>query len=196
MVENMKSEKKDRNREAFVKAAEALFQKWGIHKTTLEDIAREAGKGKSSIYYYFPNKEAVIEAVIMAQGERITRLVCEESEKKKSAREKLLAVVSTSFRETRRATTLYTIAKGEIRADRKLIDGVMETYGALQEEIVEGILRFGIARKEFRSIGEHNVKTASRAVVTVMRSLIISLFIENDDMELIDQIIMLLTEGL
>ncbi len=189
-------EKKDSISDSILEAAETLFQKWGIKKTTMDDIAREAGKGKSSIYYYFKNKEAVLEAVAMAQAERITRIVREEVAKKETAREKLLTYVYTSFCETRRAITLYEIARGEIRANRGVIRKIMDRYYALEEEVVEGILRFGKKRKEFRIIGYHDISDTARAIVTIMRSLVISLFIENDDKKLIDQIIMLLSEGL
>ena len=189
-------EKRDSISDSILEAAETLFQKWGIRKTTMEDIAREAGKGKSSIYYYFKNKEAVLEAVAMAQADRITRIVREEVEKKKTAREKLLAYVYTSFYETRRAITLYEIARGEMSANRGVVRKVMDKYYALEEEVVEGILRFGKKRKEFRIIGCQNISDTGRAIVTIMRSLVISLFIENDDKKLIDQIIMLLSEGL
>lgn len=188
--------KKDLSREAILRAAEALIQKWGIHKTTLEDVACEAGKGKSSIYYYFPNKEALIEAVAMAQAERIVGAVRDAVEKKAAAKAKLLAYVTTAFRETRRAAALFEIAKGELRANRKLIHGVMEKYRALQEREVEEILRFGNQRQEFRSIGGRDVKAVARAVVTVMRSLILDLFLESDDRRSFDLIIEILSGGL
>jgi AcrR family transcriptional regulator len=188
--------KNDCIRDSILKAAETLFQKWGINKTTMEDIAREAGKGKSSLYYYFKNKEALLEAVAMAQIDRITRVVLEEVEKKKTAREKLLTYVYTSFCETRRAITLYEIARGEMRANRGVIQKVMDKSLALEEEIVEGILRFGSERKEFRSIGGHGINDTVRAITTILRSLTISLFIENKDKKLIDSIIELLSEGL
>ncbi len=179
-----------------LRAAEILFQKWGIKKTTMEDIAREAGKGKSSLYYYFKDKEAVLEAVAMLQADRITRIVQEEIRHQKTAKAKLLTYVYTSFRETRRAITLYEIAKGEIKADTRLIRKVMDEYYALEEKIVGEILRFGNERKEFKSIGTHDIKAAVRAIVTIMRSLTIDLFIRNADKKLIDLIIELLSEGL
>ncbi len=188
--------KKDSVSDSILAAAETLFQKWGIKKTTMDDIAREAGKGKSSIYYYFENKEAVLEAVAMAQAERITRIVREEVAKKETAREKLLAYVYTSFCETRRAITLYEIARGEMRATGGVLRKVMDKYYALEEGVVAGILRYGNKRKEFRSIGSHNINDTVGAIMTIMRSLTISLFIENNDKKLIDQIIMLLSEGL
>ncbi|MDD8012659.1 MAG: helix-turn-helix domain containing protein [Acidobacteriota bacterium] len=188
--------KKDMISASILAAAETLFQKWGIRKTTMEDIAQEAGKAKSSLYYYFKDKEAVLEAVATAQAERIIRIVREEVEKKKTAREKLLTYVYTSFRETRRAITLYEIARGEMRATPGVLRKVIDKYHALEEEAVEEILRFGKKRKEFRIIGRHDISDTSQAIVTIMRSLIISLFIESDDKKTIDQIIALLSEGL
>jgi AcrR family transcriptional regulator len=32
---------------SILEAAKRVFQKWGLNKTTMEDIAHEAGKGKS-----------------------------------------------------------------------------------------------------------------------------------------------------
>ena len=183
-------------RREILRAAEMLFQKWGIKKTTMEDIARQAGKGKSSLYYYFPSKEAVMEAVAMLQGDRIARIVQEEISRKKTAKAKLLTYVYTSFRESRRAITLYEIAKGEIKADTRLILKVMDNYYDLQKKMVEEILRFGNERKEFRSIGTRDVESTVRAIVTIMRSLTVDLFIKNEDKKLIDLIIELLSEGL
>lgn len=189
-------EKEDQVRDSILSAAEKLFRKWGINKTTMDDIAGEAGKGKSSIYYYYKNKDAVLEAVAVRQADRITDIVREATEKKETAKEKLLTYVYTMFYETRRAVTLYEIAKGEMRANRDLIQKVMDRFYASQSAIVEGIILLGNERKEFKCIGSHDVKDTVRAVVAVMRSLIMDLCIEQDDKKLIDLIIDLLSEGL
>ena len=39
-----------------IEAAKVLFQRYGLKKTTMEDIAKFVGKGKSTLYYYFPSK--------------------------------------------------------------------------------------------------------------------------------------------
>ena len=44
-------------RVSILEAAQGLFSKFGYKKTTMEDIAQELHKGKSSLYYYFKNKE-------------------------------------------------------------------------------------------------------------------------------------------
>ncbi|MCG8582293.1 MAG: TetR/AcrR family transcriptional regulator [Bacteroidales bacterium] len=54
----------DGMRVAIIEAARELFAKFGYKKTTMEDIAHALRKGKSSLYYYFKNKEEIFQAVI------------------------------------------------------------------------------------------------------------------------------------
>jgi AcrR family transcriptional regulator len=48
-----------------VDAALACFSRWGVAKTTLDDLAREAGVSRATIYRLFPGgKDVVIDAVV------------------------------------------------------------------------------------------------------------------------------------
>ncbi len=47
-----------------LKAASALFVKYGYTKTALDDIAKEAHIGKGTIYYHFPDKEELFVEVV------------------------------------------------------------------------------------------------------------------------------------
>ena len=51
-------------KEIIIAAATTLFSRFGLDKTTMEDIAKAAKKGKSSLYYYFKSKEQVFAEVI------------------------------------------------------------------------------------------------------------------------------------
>jgi len=53
----------DRNQK-LVDAAAAVFSRYGIGKTTMNDIAQEAGVSRQTLYNAFPNKEAVLRAVV------------------------------------------------------------------------------------------------------------------------------------
>jgi AcrR family transcriptional regulator len=55
--------KRIRNRDAFVAAARNLFVSKGFDSTTIADIAEAADLGFGTFYRYFPDKEAVLEAV-------------------------------------------------------------------------------------------------------------------------------------
>lgn len=46
--------------ESILAAAERLFVRYGFKKTTIEDVAAEAGVGKGTIYSYFRGKEELL----------------------------------------------------------------------------------------------------------------------------------------
>ncbi len=59
-------------RDRILDAAERLLARFGYKKTTMEDIAREAGLGKRTLYLHFPGKEAVALSTIDRIVERLT----------------------------------------------------------------------------------------------------------------------------
>jgi AcrR family transcriptional regulator len=54
-----------------VDAALACYSRFGVRKSTLEDIAREAGVSRATIYRYFPSKDALLRVVISQEISRI-----------------------------------------------------------------------------------------------------------------------------
>jgi len=45
-------------------AARVLFERQGLRKTTMDDIASRIGKCKGALYYYFASKDEIFEAVV------------------------------------------------------------------------------------------------------------------------------------
>jgi len=58
------SQPTDATRTSILDAAEELFGRFGYRKTTVQEIAEEAGIGKGSIYLHFESKRAVALATI------------------------------------------------------------------------------------------------------------------------------------
>ncbi|MBE2268682.1 MAG: TetR/AcrR family transcriptional regulator [Anaerolinea sp.] len=52
-------------------AANTLITHYGYDKTTMDDIAGEAGVSKGAIYLHFKSKEALFEALILRESERV-----------------------------------------------------------------------------------------------------------------------------
>ncbi|HVP06410.1 MAG TPA: helix-turn-helix domain-containing protein [Candidatus Acidoferrum sp.] len=53
-----------RTQSIILDAAEHQFARFGYHKVTMEEIALDAGLKKASLYYYFPTKDELLEAVV------------------------------------------------------------------------------------------------------------------------------------
>jgi len=57
----------DRRRAIILEAADRLLRHYGPHKTTVADVAREAGVGVGSVYLEFPSKDAIVEELSRAR---------------------------------------------------------------------------------------------------------------------------------
>ncbi len=58
------SDKLAERRARILDAAEACFARSGFHRTTMQDICREAGVSAGAVYVYFDSKEALIEGIV------------------------------------------------------------------------------------------------------------------------------------
>ena len=60
-----------RNREAILEGARALFAEHG-YDAQMDDVARAAGVGVGTVYRHFPNKEDLLEALMVRRFDRLT----------------------------------------------------------------------------------------------------------------------------
>jgi AcrR family transcriptional regulator len=77
-----RAERREARAQRILDAASTLILCYGYHKTTIEDIAREAGVGKGTLYLHWKTREALFAALILrekvAMAEDIKqRLVCD-----------------------------------------------------------------------------------------------------------------------
>ena len=93
-------------REQILDAAEACFVRNGFHRTTMQDLAREAGMSPGNIYRYFESKEAVVRGLAERDRERGLVLVS-ELDRAEDRRGALLRILAQYFLDlTREAAVL------------------------------------------------------------------------------------------
>ena len=83
-------------REHILDAAEACFVRNGFHRTTMQDLAREAAMSPGNIYRYFESKEAVVRGLAERDRERGMALVA-EFERAGDRRGALLRIIEHYF---------------------------------------------------------------------------------------------------
>ncbi|MDQ0394728.1 TetR/AcrR family transcriptional regulator [Labrys monachus] len=59
-----------KRQEHILDAFELCIQRAGFHRTTMQDVAREAGMSAGNLYRYFPSKEALVSGMIGRDRER------------------------------------------------------------------------------------------------------------------------------
>ncbi|RMH77669.1 MAG: TetR/AcrR family transcriptional regulator [Calditrichaeota bacterium] len=71
----MRSPTDQEKRVVIKQAARELFIHFGYTKTSMEDIARQAGLAKPTLYYYYPNKEALFQEIVIEEAHRVMEAV-------------------------------------------------------------------------------------------------------------------------
>jgi AcrR family transcriptional regulator len=134
-------------------AALGVFGEHGLAGARLEDIARQAGVSKGTIYLYFPNKEAlfremvrstIVEAIVAGEGIPATG----------SAREQLLAFMAHywDFVRTPAFSVIYRVVVSELHHFPDLVEFYSAEVIARTQKLLSGIIRRGTDAGEFRAV--------------------------------------------
>tara|TARA_B100001123_G_scaffold443743_1_gene590558 strand:- start:6034 stop:6657 length:624 start_codon:yes stop_codon:yes gene_type:complete len=84
-----------RTRDQLLEAAELVFASKGYHETAMHDIVTKSGRSKGAIYFHFPSKQSVFEAVLDALAYKLERKVNNSIDLAPTALAKLDAALTT-----------------------------------------------------------------------------------------------------
>jgi TetR/AcrR family transcriptional regulator len=87
----------ERRRTTLVEEAIRQFGRDGYHGASLDRIATAVGVRKQTLLYYFPNKEALLEACLAAAGERLATDIGAALEGKETYWDRAEAVIHAVF---------------------------------------------------------------------------------------------------
>jgi len=122
-------------KEKLIDAAVTTIARYGLRKSTLEDIGKAAGVSKAAVLYHFHSKEELIAAVVEQEYDRF-------------------------FRELRDALAHETTAEGKLRVFGlgrfQYIKDRLLAYGDVTKEILESVMpmvRECLARRREEELG-------------------------------------------
>lgn len=98
---------------AVTDAALGCFGRYGIAKTTMDDVAREAGISRATLYRQVESREALLHATIRAEARRITTLVEEATSGVAETPELLAAVLGVLAAELAEHEVLHNLLETE-----------------------------------------------------------------------------------
>ena len=140
--------KKELMKQDIGKAAKGCFLKYGLEKTTLEDIARIMGMNKSSLFYYYKNKEALFLEVAVKEGEEYLASLQEKTLKKKGVEVRVMFYMQERYNYY---TTILNLNRISTEMLKRLLPGFLELYEAVMKKEIEfltGLLKEAIKTQE------------------------------------------------
>ncbi len=137
-------------RVSILDAARVLFAKFGYKKTTMEDIAQELHKGKSSLYYYFKNKEEIFQAVIdWEQGVLLSKLH-DIVESDLNPKDKLNEYVLIRMKTISELENYFKALTDERFGGLEFVKKVKESSEKEEVDMIQKILQAGIEDESFQ----------------------------------------------
>lgn len=97
-------------------AALACIGRFGLAKTTVDDIAREAGCSRATLYRYFDGKPAIVRAMLVAERDRIIDALVDAGRAAPTFADAVVEVVVAGARELRAHEALQFLLAHEPEA--------------------------------------------------------------------------------
>jgi len=170
---------KDPVREDILNGARELFRRFGYKKTTMEDIARQIGKSKSALYYYYKTKEEIFEAVLLHDMDTQRLRAEQEVEKVEPAAEKFRVFFVSILGNLREKANEFTIFRADFQEDPLFIMNISRQRDSYLEEYLKNILIWGISRGEVKVLTNAEMEVWARMMNWTMRTIGGKLFMED-----------------
>ncbi len=167
--------------QVILNSAQEQFKKFGLAKTTMNDIAKFAGKGKSTLYYYFASKEEIFEEVIKMEMNNMFNEIRGVILKDIAVREQLKSYIITKLRVIKEKKNLYTfILEKEINSPilSSYIAILKNSYDVKEQKLIKEILQTGIEGGDIR-LPEDKLDIFSELLISCIRGVEIDILINN-----------------
>ena len=148
--------KKEALKQKIREAALQCFTKYGLEKTTLDDVAKLIGLNKASLYYYYKNKEDLFVEAALAEGKMYIEALQQKTALKKGLEAKIWFYLDSRFKYYVNVLNVSKISPSMLT---KMLPRFFELYedfrkqelefltGILKEAMREGVVAKGNAAK-------------------------------------------------
>jgi len=123
--------KKEQVKERIGQAAMECFERYGLEKTTLEDIAKTVGLNKTSLYYYYKNKEDIFIEVAIREGQSFIDTLQKSTLKKKGVENQISFYLESRLNYY---TNVLNMNRVSVESLDKILPRFFELYDAMMVE--------------------------------------------------------------
>ncbi|WCT13246.1 TetR/AcrR family transcriptional regulator [Mucilaginibacter jinjuensis] len=157
-------------------AARQLFQEKGLGMSTMEDVAKAAGMGKSSLYYYFKSQEEIFDAVLEAEVGEILQESIRQMSRKNGLSAKLSAFANVKFEMARKRKFLYRATEAGIDAEtlsryQSLKKMIHKRYLQKETILLQQLFVTACAEQEIRELSREALDNAVFVFLAALRGI-------------------------
>lgn len=172
--------KEEAVKQMILESADIVFQRQGLNSTTMEDIARQSGKGKSTLYHYFRSKDEILFEIINREKNNFFEIVQNAISKEVKAIKKIEVFYLQKFAALKKVTNLYNILLQETKeaiTQKGSISMWRSQYDEKEIMIIKSILQYGIITGEFKVFKEDELDHLAFIFTSTQRAVELDLLI-------------------
>ena len=145
---SMTDKEKEERRKVILEAAKNRFQRFGYSKTTMDEIAGDAGISKGTIYLYFESKEDIFNDLLGKEAREMGRFLYHEVKDVSSAVKQLEMIFTGALDYLERHSFLRSILRRDVDIVSPRIIKYVFTVEERYVSVIEDYVRRGIERGE------------------------------------------------
>lgn len=184
IIEEILTEKDQQQKKQILEAAKMAFQQHGYTKTAMDDIARQAGKSRTTLYKYYKNKDQIFEDYLLLEIQDIVETAAQSIPAMGTLELKL---ISYNFKK-------IEAIRARLEPYRKLISGDIEhtrhhaffkeQFSKAEKVIMKRVFQEGIDRKEISHIQESELDFLISVITLALRGIEQEAFLSEEDVHL------------
>jgi AcrR family transcriptional regulator len=160
--------KRKEQKKKIIDAARLCFARFGYEKTTMEDIGRQVGLNKTSLYHYFKNKDKIFNEVVLKEKTDYFDAIQSKLKRLKGCTEKILTFLEQRLYFFLNVPVLASITVETIQKKQPIFQQLDEFLSKLDAEFLSDIIIECINKGELRECDSlrisQNILTVSDAI--------------------------------
>lgn len=138
-----------RTKDLLIEVARQLFARFGVEKTTMNDIAEASKRGRRTVYMYFKNKMDVFYAVVSKELDLLYDRLEAVSLSDLPPQEKLLKLISTHMKSIYQVVMRNGSLKADFFNDIRRVERVRYKFDTEERKIIARVLQEGCDKRCF-----------------------------------------------
>ena len=160
--------KADEKKKIITKVAQKIFSKYGLIKTTVDEIAKAARMGKASLYHYFKSKEDIFKEVVEQENRFLKEKIREAIINEDTPQKKIKIYILKKMEYLKELANIHSALKDDYLEHYSFIEKIREKNNREELFTIREILQDG----EDRGIFEINdIELTAFAIVSALKGL-------------------------
>ena len=182
--------------ELILQMARKLFARYGLKKTSMDDIAAEAKIGKATIYYYFKSKQEIFKTVVDHEWTILINAIREAISKEISPQRKLRAFILIRISRMRELINLHRVTEDIVTELLPDLEKIRESHFKEEMNVIKRILSEGVRKGIFKV---KKIEVTALAMISALKGLEYPWVMDGKSLDIersVDELLQILFKGI